>query len=97
MTRDDNRNTFDQPRQDGSATWVAAAVAVLILLGIGVWAFSGNVDPTQTASSPALTGQATSKTGSTNVGAPPGTPPKETTGQATTPSGTNTTGGQPKR
>ena len=92
MTLGDNRNVFDQPRQEGSALWVSAAVAILILLGIGIWAISGDTNSTQTASSPAMTGQATSKTGSTNVGAPPGTPPKQTTGQATTPSGTATTG-----
>jgi hypothetical protein len=70
--------------------WVAAAVGLLILVAVGVWAFQG---PTTTATAPSgLTGQAASDTGSTTVGAPTGTTPRQTTGQAASPTGSTTTG-----
>ena len=86
----------DDPKLQGSAegydftVWVAAAVGLLVLAAIGVWAYVG---PITTATAPSgLTGQAASDTGSTTVGAPAGTNPRQTTGQAASPSGSTTTG-----
>jgi len=84
----------DDPRSRSNndyTVWIGALVAFLIIAAIGVWtAFQG---PTRTATAPGgLTGQAASKTGSTTVGAPAGTPPRDTTGQAISPSGSTTTG-----
>ena len=72
--------------------WVAAAVVVLIVAAIGVWAYSGPTRNSVAIAPGGLTGQASSSTGSTTVGAPPGTKPGETTGQATSQSGSTTTG-----
>ena len=78
------------PVNNDYTVWVGAAVGLLILVAIGVWAFQG---PTRTATAPGgLTGQAGSTTGSTTVGAPIGTNPRDTTGQAVSPSGSTTTG-----
>ena len=95
MTYPDDPNSISRPPFNYDYTvWIGAAVALLILAAIGVWAFQG---PTRTATAPGeLTGQAASKTGSTTVGAPAGTNPRDTTGQAVSPSGSTTTG-TPKR
>lgn len=91
MTYPDDPNFRSRPPFNYDYTvWIGAAVALLILAAIGVWAFQG---PTRTATAPGgLTGQAASKT----VGAPAGTNPRDTTGQAVSPSGSTTTG-TPKR
>ncbi len=91
MTYPDDPNFRSRPPLNYDYTvWIGAAVGLLILAAIGVWAYQG---PTRTATAPsALTGQAASRTGSTTVGAPAGTPPGETTGQAVSPSGSTTTG-----
>jgi hypothetical protein len=90
MTYPDDPNFKRRPLNNDYTVWVGAVAALLIFAAIGVWAFQG---PNRTATAPGgLTGQAASKTGSTTVGAPAGTPPSETTGQAVSPSGSTTTG-----
>src|SRR4029079_3942172 len=94
MTYPDDPNFRSRPFNCDYTVWIGAVVALLILAAIGVWPFQG---PTRTATAPGgLTGQAASKTGSTTVGAPIGTPPRDTTGPAVSPSGSTTTG-TPKR
>jgi hypothetical protein len=87
--------TYPMTRSDNTG-WIVAALVVLGLIAVGFWAFvSGDKQQTTTATnnSPAsLTGQASSGSGSTTVGAPAGTPPSQTTGQAVAPSGSTTTG-----
>jgi hypothetical protein len=94
MTYPDDPNFRRRPLNYNYTVWIGAAVGLVFLIAIGVWAIQG---PTRTATAPGgLTGQAASKTGSTTVGAPAGTPPGDTTGQAVSPSGSTTTGA-PKR
>lgn len=95
MTYPNDPNLRSRPPVNHDYTvWIGAAVGLLILIAIGVWAFQG---PTRTVTAPGgLTGQAASTTGSTTVGAPIGTNPRDTTGQAVSPSGSTTTGA-PKR
>jgi cytoskeletal protein RodZ len=82
--------------RDNNTGWIVAALVVLGVIAVGIWAFaSGDNRQTTTATtnSPAsLTGQSTSKSGSATVGAPAGIPPSQTSGQAVAPSGSTTTG-----
>jgi hypothetical protein len=89
---DDPKLTDRPPSQYDYSPWVAAAVGLLVLAAVGVWAYSGPTKNSITAAPTGLTGQASSATGSTSVGAPPGTKPSQTTGQATSSSGSATTG-----
>ena len=87
--------SYPMTRSDNTG-WIVAALVVLGVIAVGIWAFaSGDNRPatTATTNSPAsLTGQASSSSGSTTVGAPVGTPPSQTSGQAVSPSGSTTTG-----
>ena len=89
-----NDREFETPRtsERDYSVWVGAGIALLIIAAIGVWALRGPTPDTNARGGTSLTGQAASKSGSTTVGAPLGTRPKETTGQASAPSGTTTTG-----
>jgi hypothetical protein len=87
--------SYPMTRNDNTG-WIIAAVVTLGVIAIGIWAFASGDNrqaTTATTNSPAsLTGQATSSSGSTTVGAPAGTPPNQTSGQAVAPSGSTTTG-----
>lgn len=82
--------------QNNNTSWIIAAVVVLGAIAVGIWAFAGGDNrqaTTASTNSPAsVTGQATSNSGSSTVGAPAGTPPSQTSGQAVAPSGSTTTG-----
>jgi hypothetical protein len=98
-----NRDLFPKDRRladrlsRNSGTWAVIALLVLFLVAGLFYGWSSlNSGSSMTASSP-VSGQATSKAGSTTSGAPPGTPPSQTTGQATAPTGSTTTGSNAKR
>ena len=63
---------------------------LLTIAAAAVWLYAEAVTPT--AAPTAVTGQATSSSGSTMVGASPSTQPNQTSGQAVSPSGSTTTG-----
>jgi hypothetical protein len=76
----------DEPAFDYDYTaWIVAGIALLFVVAIGVWTFSGPKARPIAAVPTGLT--ASSKTGSAAS-----TKPSETTGQATSPSGSTTTG-----
>jgi hypothetical protein len=79
------------PSDKNNRTLIFAGAGVILVLLAGLWLFQG---PSKTTSVPTgtLTGQASSSSGSTVVGAPPSTQPHQTSGQAAAPSGSNTTG-----
>jgi len=86
--------SYPMTRSNNTGWIIAAFVVVVAAIAVGLWAFAGGSDQrTATSANPAgPTGQATSKSGSTTVGAPAGTKPRETTGQAAAPNGSTTTG-----
>jgi len=93
MTYPDDPQFRDRPSfQYDYSVWIVAAVAVLIVAALGVWVYSGPTRSSLATAPGGLTGQASSTTGSTTVGAPAGTKPSETTGQATSASGSTMTG-----
>ena len=62
--------------QTSDGTWMGAAIAVAVIVGLGFWALSHRSEPTTAANPPAVTAAPAPATG---VPAPR---PEETTGQA---------------
>ena len=96
MTYRDGRDRRATEETNSTWGWVAGALGAIILVAAIVWAYTGGISEQagKSANSNGLTGQSTSSSGSTTVGASAGTKPKETSGQTSTPAGTTTTGAQ---